>query len=365
MVTFFVKQESKRPIEYQNEYVAVRRNYKFIERAILYLIVIIALGASVEGLKAQAISQLTTLEVERYVKSRGDIVPIVIPVGATEQHGPTGLIGTDIQTARAVAFEVCEACDVILGPEIPVGMSIHHCGFAGSAALRPTTFANVVCDIVWSLHESSNFTHFFFINGHGGNVMPMKLAFDILRAQDHSPWHTTKYKLLQNVSGVEVNTTSIECDQPKEHATQDVRAIAAEELSRPKFQLEMISWYDNPDSQALAKSLYGDELGQHATPDEVSITRYLYPDVTPDAELRPENILRNLTGRVARSSEVDAESILSQMVQGVSDPAVKEKVLSMGRFATSFMDPADFRRRFPDGRLVLLLVLVLLTHVGL
>ena len=355
MFPFFVKQESKRPIEHQNEYVVIRsNNYKFIERAILYLVAVIALCASVEGLKIHAISQLTTLEVARYVKSRGDLVPIIIPVGATEQHGPTGLIGTDIQTARAVAVEVCKACNVILGPEIPVGMSMHHCEFAGSTTLRPTTLINVICDIVWSLHESSNFTHFFFINGHGGNVMPMKLAFDVLRAQDHSPWHATKYQL-QNFSGVEVNNTLIERDQP-EHATQDVRTVAVEELTRPKFQLEMISWYDNPDSQALAKSLYGDELGQHATPDEVSITRYLYPDITPGAELRPENILRNLTGRVARSTEVDAESILSQMVRGVDEPTVKEKVLSMGKFATSFMDPVDFRKRFPDGRLVFVLL---------
>ena len=45
----------------------------------------------------QDISQLTSLEVENYVSSRlkthGN-APVVIPIGATEQHGPNGLIGT-------------------------------------------------------------------------------------------------------------------------------------------------------------------------------------------------------------------------------------------------------------------------------
>jgi creatinine amidohydrolase len=31
----------------------------------------------------------------------------VLPVGATEQHGPMGLIGTDHQTAEAVARGAC------------------------------------------------------------------------------------------------------------------------------------------------------------------------------------------------------------------------------------------------------------------
>ena len=45
------------------------------------------------------ISKLTTLEVEDYVKKqkekRNGKAAIVLSIGATEQHGPTGLLGTD------------------------------------------------------------------------------------------------------------------------------------------------------------------------------------------------------------------------------------------------------------------------------
>lgn len=36
-------------------------------------------------------------------------------------------------------------------------------------------------------------------------------------------------------------------------------------------RLKLISWYAGRESSALAKELYGNEVGQHATPDEVRI----------------------------------------------------------------------------------------------
>ena len=34
---------------------------------------------------------------------------VIIPLGSTEQHGPTGAIGTDALTAEAVALELVDA----------------------------------------------------------------------------------------------------------------------------------------------------------------------------------------------------------------------------------------------------------------
>jgi hypothetical protein len=132
---------------------------------------------------------MTSPEVREYTqlssRLRG-VGPIIIPIGATEQHGPTGLIGTDILTASAVASEVASLEGCLLGPPISIGMSLHHCGFPGSVSLRPSTLASVICDVVWSLQQSSNITHFFFVNGHGGNMKALEYARYMLERESVS-----------------------------------------------------------------------------------------------------------------------------------------------------------------------------------
>jgi Uncharacterized protein, putative amidase len=59
-------------------------------------------------------------EVETYLESsRG----IIIPIGSTEQHGPTGLIGTDAIAAEAISRAVGEAANALVAPTINVGMA--------------------------------------------------------------------------------------------------------------------------------------------------------------------------------------------------------------------------------------------------
>ena len=349
------------------------------------------------------ISRLTTIEVEEYVKRGIELngaAPIVIAIGATEQHGPTGLIGTDSQTSLAVARQVCEDCGVLLGPQLQVGMSLHHCGFAGSTSLRPSTLVNVICDIVWSLRQSSNLTHFYFVNGHGGNVLPIKLAFAILRAKELPPWSATitpdiisasdtklllankKNKLWSPgaatiiaavVPEVTVVDTKVSLELPGPTSnvitTSDlilntINTINSAETSinstlqstvvrQSPFKLEMVSWYANNESQALAKSLYGDELGQHATPDEVAITQFLFPEVIKTAVLDPEIIKATPPGRTARRSEggSNVESIISGLLEGITDVDERNKIMFLGKMALNHMDPVDFRKRFADGRM--------------
>lgn len=350
------------------------------------------------------ISRLTTIEVESYVNqgiAANGIAPIVIAIGATEQHGPTGLIGTDSQTSLAVARKVCEDCNVLLGPQIQVGMSLHHCGFAGSASLRPSTLVNVICDIVWSLHQSSKITHFYFINGHGGNVLPIKLAFAILRAKMLPPWSgprepdqieipssnntvgssaglntagdvaktpeiggvlqtkeiiSTPEDMSQNVSTHtnSMNVTYTADDAVLLNVSSTSSSINSTDL-KSHFELSMVSWYANNDSQNLARSLYGDELGQHATPDEVAMTMYLFPELRKSAILDPEVLKATPPGRTARRSEggsaLEVERIISGLLAGITDEDERSKISFLGKMALNHMDPEDFRKRFADGRM--------------
>ena len=60
----------------------------------------------------------TWREVEAYLQqSKG----IILPIGSTEQHGHTGLIGTDAICAEAIAHGVGEATQAIVGLTINVG----------------------------------------------------------------------------------------------------------------------------------------------------------------------------------------------------------------------------------------------------
>ncbi|MEH1815982.1 MAG: creatininase family protein, partial [Nostoc sp.] len=115
----------------------------------------------------------TWQEVEAYLQqSKG----IIFPIGSTEQHGPTGLIGTDAICAEAIAAGVGDATQAIVGPTINVGMALHHTAFPGTISLRPSTLIQVVRDYVTCLAKAG-FSKFYFINGHGGNIATLKAAF--------------------------------------------------------------------------------------------------------------------------------------------------------------------------------------------
>ena len=86
-------------------------------------------------------------EVEAYLQTcKG----VIVPLGSTEQHGPTGAIGTDALTAEAVALEVGRRTGVLVTPAQAFGMAEHHLGFAGTVSLQPSTLLAVLHDVVLS-----------------------------------------------------------------------------------------------------------------------------------------------------------------------------------------------------------------------
>lgn len=186
--------------------------------------------------------QLSTwLEVEEYLQSS---TGIIIPIGSTEQHGPTGLIGTDAICAEAIAKGVGEEMKAIVGPTINVGMALHHLGFPGSLSLRPSTLIQVVLDYVTSLAKAG-FTRFYFINGHGGNIATLKAAFSEIY------YHLELLKI--------ENAEQVRC--------------------------QVANWFTLRSVYQLAKELYGDQEGSHATPSEVALTQFVYPAAIKTAPL--------------------------------------------------------------------------------
>jgi len=208
----------------------------------------------------------TWVEVEAYLESsRG----IILPIGSTEQHGPIGLIGTDAICAEVIARGVGEAAGALVAPTVAVGMAQHHLGFPGSVTLRPTTLIAVLRDIVESLARHG-FERFYFINGHGGNIATVTAAFSEIYA---------------------------------------ARSLAAP-ANLPPVKCRLRNWWQNQAVQQLAKELYGGSEGSHATPSEVALTQFAFPDAIKSAPLDPP-------------------------------------VAPWG----DFTDAADYRRKFPDGRI--------------
>jgi len=195
---------------------------------------------------------------------------IIIPIGSTEQHGPNGLVGTDALCAEVVAKGVGEAVDALVAPTISVGMAQHHLGFSGSMTLRPSTLIAVVRDTVQSLARHG-FNRIYFLNGHGGNIATVTAAFSEVYAES-------------SLDGERRNAASLRC--------------------------RLKNWYDSPVVRKLSRELYGSAEGSHATPSEVALTQYAFPESVKSAEMSPA---------IAPNGPIH--------------------------------DALDYRRRFPDGRI--------------
>ena len=193
---------------------------------------------------------------------------IVIPIGSNEQHGPTGLLGTDFLCPEIIACEAeGRAPEMLVGPTFAIGMAQHHLGFPGTITLRPSTFMAAIRDWTASL-TAHGFERLYWLNGHGGNVATIEAAFSEIYAE-------------------------------------------ASFARRPAgFVLKLRNWWELPGVTRLCNDLFPSGHGSHATPSEIAVTQYAYPDHIKTANYAP---------RIAPTGPI--------------------------------REAADFRARFPDGRM--------------
>jgi len=104
---------------------------------------------------------------------------VVLPLGATEQHGPHLPAGTDFFTIDNLAVAAAERAAVeipiIVTPVLPFGSSDHHLVYGATLSLRTETYYRVLTDLVRSL-VTDGFCRIFLLNGHGGNHELAELA---------------------------------------------------------------------------------------------------------------------------------------------------------------------------------------------
>lgn len=99
---------------------------------------------------------------------------VVLPIGATEQHGPHLATGTDallsgtVTERAAMVASATSARDLVLAPCLAFGASDHHLAFGGTLSLSSETMTAVLGDLGRSVVADGG-RRLVIVNGHGGN----------------------------------------------------------------------------------------------------------------------------------------------------------------------------------------------------
>jgi creatinine amidohydrolase len=107
----------------------------------------------------------------------------LLPVGATEQHGPHLGVGMDTCNAEKLATAVSSATGVPVLPALAYGCSLGHSHrWPGTIGLQPQTVMNTTVEIFGWLH-CARFKRLIIVNGHVGNAAPLRCALEIIRSR--------------------------------------------------------------------------------------------------------------------------------------------------------------------------------------
>lgn len=107
----------------------------------------------------------------------------ILPIGATEQHGPQLGTGMDFVLADRLCAAVSGRTNVPMLPTLPYGCSLGHSRrWPGTIALQPMTLIQAVKEIGdWAYH--SGVRRLFIVNTHVTNFAPLRCALEMLRAE--------------------------------------------------------------------------------------------------------------------------------------------------------------------------------------
>jgi creatinine amidohydrolase len=125
------------------------------------------------------LAEMTCPEVAQAVAAGATTV--ILPLGATEQHGPHLPLGTDTFRAAALADRLAAHLPgALVAPVLPLGCSDEHCGFAGLLGLEHATLAGVIVEsarrmAAWGIRR------LILLSAHGGNEQALSLAGQRLR----------------------------------------------------------------------------------------------------------------------------------------------------------------------------------------
>lgn len=123
----------------------------------------------------------------------------VLPVAATEQHGPHLPLGVDTTLADGVVQaslgHLRADLPVLFLPTQAVGLSSEHTAFAGTLTLSPQTLITLWCEL-GACVARAGFRKLVLFNAHGGNVAPMDIVARELRGSHRMLVYSTNWYTL-------------------------------------------------------------------------------------------------------------------------------------------------------------------------
>ncbi len=127
------------------------------------------------------LGEMTNPEVEAFLTSHHTVI---IPTGATEQHGPHGPLLTDVLIPQEIARRAAPQLGAVVAPPINYALSYPHVGFTGLVHIRIPTFMSLIEDLCVSF-AASGFRRIIFLNGHYDNTYA--IAYACANAADKLP----------------------------------------------------------------------------------------------------------------------------------------------------------------------------------
>jgi creatinine amidohydrolase len=118
------------------------------------------------------LGEMTNPEVEIFLQSHHTVI---VPTGATEQHGPHGPLLTDVLIPQEIARRVAPTVGSVVAPPLNYALSYPHVGFTGVVHIRIPTFMALVEDLCVAF-AASGFKRIIFLNGHYDNTYAIAYA---------------------------------------------------------------------------------------------------------------------------------------------------------------------------------------------
>ena len=118
------------------------------------------------------LGEMTNLEVEAFLKNHNTVI---VPIGATEQHGPHAPLLTDVIIPQEIAKRVAPRIGAVVAPPVNYALSYPHVGFTGLVHIRIPTFMALIEDLCVAF-AASGFKRIIFLNGHYDNTYAIAYA---------------------------------------------------------------------------------------------------------------------------------------------------------------------------------------------